>query len=64
MVVAAQHGKPPTAAYVADIMAEVDRVKPVRAHYTFTQGFSMQGTQAIGAGAQVALYRRLALTDS
>ncbi|WP_176039676.1 phage tail protein I [Burkholderia stabilis] len=64
MTVAAQDGNPPTAAYIADILAEVNRAKPVRAHYTFTQGFSMQGAQRIGAGARMALYRRLTLSDT
>ncbi|MGS1060066.1 phage tail protein I [Burkholderia glumae] len=63
MTVAAQDGTPPTAAYVADILAEVDRAKPVRAHYTFTQGFSMRGKQRIGAGGRAAVHRRLTLTD-
>ncbi|MBR8280457.1 phage tail protein I [Burkholderia vietnamiensis] len=64
MTVAAQDGTPPTAAYVADILAEVDRAKPVRAHYTFTQGFSMRGKQRIGAGGRAAAHRRLTLTDA
>ncbi|KWA08412.1 phage tail protein [Burkholderia territorii] len=64
MTVAAQDGTPPTAAYIADILAEVDRAKPVRAHYTFTQGFSMRGKQGIGAGASAAVHCRLTLKDA
>ncbi|MDN7852723.1 phage tail protein I [Burkholderia seminalis] len=63
MTVSGQEGQPPTAEYVADILAEIDRTKPVRAHYTFTQGFEMRGRQLIGAAARVAAYRRLNLTD-
>lgn len=63
MTVPPRDGNPPTAAYVQDILAEVDRAKPVRAHYTFTQGFSMNSAQRIGAGAQVAIYRRLVMVE-
>ncbi|MEK7890085.1 phage tail protein I [Burkholderia contaminans] len=63
MTVSGQEGQPPTAEYVADILAEIDRTKPVRAHYTFTQGFEMRGRQPVGAAARVAAYRRLNLTD-
>ena len=59
MTVSGQEGQPPTAEYVADILAEIDRTKPVRAHYTFTQGFEMRGRQPVGAAARVAAYRRL-----
>ncbi|OJB42133.1 phage tail protein I [Burkholderia ubonensis] len=64
MTVSGQEGEPPTAEYVADILAEIDRTKPVRAHYTFTQGFAMRGRQRVGAAARVAVYRRLNLTDN
>ncbi|WP_175773528.1 phage tail protein I [Paraburkholderia phenazinium] len=63
MTVSSRDGVPATAAYVADIIAEIDRTKPVRAHYTFTQGFSMQGTQRVAAAVRPALYRRLSLSD-
>ena len=62
MTVSGQEGQPPTAEYVADILAEIDRTKPVRAHYTFTQGFEMGPTTGRRA-ARVAAYRRLNLTD-
>lgn len=63
MTVSAQDGKPPSAEYVADIVAEINRTKPLRAHYTFTQGFSLQSRQPIGAVARVAIYRRLGLRE-
>lgn len=63
MTVSARDGVPPTAAYVADIIAEIDRTKPVRAHYTFTQGFQMQGKTAVAAAVRPALYCRLSLSD-
>jgi len=63
MTVSARDGVPATAAYVADIIAEIDRTKPVRAHYTFTQGFGMQGKAAVAAAVRPALYCRLSLSD-
>ncbi|WGS50852.1 phage tail protein I [Paraburkholderia sp. D15] len=63
MTVSARDGVPATAAYVADIIAEIDRAKRASAHYTFTQGVSMQGTQRVAAAVRPALYRRLSLTD-
>lgn len=64
MTVGGRDGVPATATYVDDIIAEVDRAKRGTAHYTFTQGFAMQGIQRVGAAARAALYRRLNLTDS
>ncbi|MET3234206.1 UNVERIFIED_ORG: phage tail P2-like protein [Burkholderia sp. 1263] len=63
MTVSARDGLPATAAYVADIIAEIERSKRASAHYTFTQGLSMQGTQQVAAAVQPALYRRIQLTD-
>jgi phage tail P2-like protein len=63
LTVSGRDGQAPTAALVADIIAEIDRTKPVSAHYTFTQGFSMQGTQRVAAAVRPALYRRLSFTD-
>lgn len=63
MTVSGHEGKVPTAEYVADIRAEIDRTKPLRAHYTFKQGFSKQVQQPIGASARVAVYRRLNLCE-
>lgn len=52
-------GETATAEYVDDVISEVSRTKPVRSHFTFTQG--VQASLAIGfvAAARVASYRRL-----
>lgn len=63
MTVSGRNGEPATAEYVADIIAEIDRTKPARAHYTFTQGYAMQGRIGVAAVARTALYRRLTLSD-
>ncbi len=64
MTVSSRDGQPPTAAYVADILAEIDRTKPVRAHYSFTQGFAINTTQRFGAVARMAAYRRIRMTEA
>ncbi|CDY77955.1 Phage tail fibers [Caballeronia glathei] len=63
MTVSGREGQPPTAEYVADIIAEIERSKRASAHYTFTQGLSMQGSQRVAAAVRPALYRRLSLSD-
>lgn len=47
MTVSERDDIPSTADFVADIVAEIDRTKPVRAHYTFTQGFNRRGDSAL-----------------
>lgn len=63
LTVSARDGQAPTADFVDDILAEIDRTKPVRSHYTFTQGFAMQGAQRVAVAARAALYCRLSLSD-
>lgn len=48
-----------TAHYVDDVIGEVSRTKPVRSHFTFTQGLQAVGAIGTGAYARVAVYRRL-----
>lgn len=61
LTVAGQGGAPPTAQFVDEVIAEVARTKPVRSHFTFTQGLQAgAGLGAVG-GARVAIYRRLQL---
>ncbi|MBR8055663.1 phage tail protein I [Burkholderia vietnamiensis] len=64
LTVSSRNGDAPTAALVNDIIAEIDRAKPVSRHYTFTQGFSIQGTQRVAAAVRPALYRRLSFSDA
>lgn len=53
-----------TAQYVDDIIAEIDRTKPVRSHYTFTQGVNFYGAVGIVAVARACTYARLQLTEA
>ncbi|MCT7309693.1 phage tail protein I [Ralstonia sp. CHL-2022] len=63
MTVSARDGNPPTAEFIGDIVAEIDRTKPVRAHYTFTQGFNQVGGIGVAAAIRPALFTRLSLSD-
>lgn len=54
-------GQAATAQYVDDVIAEVQRTKPVRSHFDFTQGLQAGGVLSIGGAARVALYRRFYL---
>lgn len=55
-------GQEATARLVDDVIAEVSRTKPVRSHFTFTQGMQASGRIGTVAAARVANYRRLRLT--
>ncbi|MBP0633293.1 phage tail protein I [Cupriavidus sp. AcVe19-1a] len=64
MAVSDRDGESATAEFIGDVIAEIDRAKPVRSHYIFTQGYQRQGAVAIGAAARAALYVRLSLSDT
>jgi phage tail P2-like protein len=61
--VAGASGYTATAQYVDDIIAEVRRTKPARAHFTFTQGIQARGDIGIVAAARVMTYRRIETTS-
>lgn len=54
-----QGGAEATAQFVDDVIAEVERTKPVRSHFTFTQGASAVAKIGMLAVARPAVYRRL-----
>ncbi|KAG1080313.1 hypothetical protein G6F40_015935 [Rhizopus arrhizus] len=61
MTIANQSGQAATAMFVEDVIGEISRTKPVRSHFTFTQG--MQADAAVGAlaAAHATAFRRLQL---
>lgn len=61
MTIANQGGETATAKFVDDVIGEITRTKPVRSHFTFTQG--MQASAGIGAlaGAHGTTFRRIQL---
>lgn len=62
LTLAGDGGDTATAQFVDDVIAEVMRTKPVRSHFTFTQGLRASAGVGVGAGARAALYRRLQFT--
>ena len=59
LTLSGEGGETATARYVDDVIGEVARTKPVRSHFTFTQGLQAIGGIGIGAGARAAVYRRM-----
>jgi phage tail P2-like protein len=59
-----QSGAPASAAFVDQVIAEVIRVKPVRSHFTFTQGLSAAGSVGLIAVARPVIHARLPLSAS
>ena len=54
-----QAGVPATAAFVDQVIRAVRRAKPVRSHFTFTQGITARGGVGVRAVARPAVYARL-----
>lgn len=52
-------GETASAQFVDDVISEVIRTKPVRSHFTFTQGANASGGVGVVAAARAAVYRRL-----
>lgn len=63
LTLSGRDGEAATADFVADVVAEIERTKPVRAHYTFTQGFQLQSAVGVAAAIRPTVYTRLSLTD-
>ncbi|MBV2149281.1 phage tail protein I [Sphingobium sp. AS12] len=54
-----QNGVPSSAAFVDQVIAEVIRAKPVRSHFTFTQGLTARADVGVIAAARPVAYARL-----
>ncbi|RPE74626.1 phage tail protein I [Vulcaniibacterium tengchongense] len=61
LTLSGEGGETATARFVDDVIGEVSRTKPVRSHFTFTQGLQALGGVGIAAAARAAVYRRLQL---
>jgi len=59
-----QGGETASAALIDDVIAAVHRVKPVRAHFTFTQGIQARSTLGLAAAARAVQHVRLTLTEA
>lgn len=59
-----QDGETTTAQYVDDVIAEVNFTKPVRSHFTFTQGINLAGRVGVIAATRAAVFVRLQATEA
>lgn len=64
MTLSGAGGQSATAAFVDDVIAEVNRTKPVRSHFTFTQGIDTAGAIAVVGAVRPVIYARLNLTEA
>lgn len=53
------NGAPASSAFVDAVIAEVNRTKPVRSHFTFTQGISAAGQIGMIAAARPVIFARV-----
>ena len=62
LILSGRPGVQASAKYVEDVISEVNRTKPVRSHFTFTQGAEFEGQIGLVGAIRPAVYRRLQLT--
>lgn len=62
LILSGRPGVDATAKYVEDVISEVNRTKPVRSYFTFTQGAEFQGQVALVGAIRPAVYRRLQMS--
>lgn len=59
LTLSGEGGETATAQFADDVIAEVQRTKPVRSHFTFTQGLQAIGGVGVVGAARAAVYCRL-----
>lgn len=64
MVITGEGGAAPSAEFVQDVVDEVARTKPVRAHFTFSQGVPVASLLGVLGAGRAALYRRLEFQEA
>ena len=57
-------GVPNTVEYQQDVIAEVERTKPVRSHFTLTLGLAATGGLGLGGAARPVIYRRIQCNEA
>lgn len=62
LTLSSMNGVPATAEFVNTVIAEVERTKPVRSHFSFTQGVATRAGLELAAFARPVTYARLTLT--
>lgn len=64
LTLSGQGGQEATAEFIDQVMAAVNRTKPVRSHFTFTQGINVEGAIGVLGVARVLTSTRLQLAAS
>ncbi|HEV2681323.1 MAG TPA: phage tail protein I [Rhodanobacter sp.] len=59
LTLSGQDGQQATAQYVDDVIADVNRTKPVRSHYTFTQGSAFSTSIGVAVVVRACIYVQL-----
>lgn len=62
LTISGDSGHDSSAEFVHQVVDAVNRTKPVRSHFTFTQGIQADSQVGTVAGAKAAVYRRLKMT--
>jgi len=57
-------GVPKTIEYQNDVIAEIERTKPVRSHFSFTLGLAASGGLGLAGAARPVIYRRIQCTEA
>lgn len=57
-------GVPKTIEYQNDVIAELERTKPVRSHFSFTLGLAASGGLGLGGASRPVIYRRIQCTEA
>lgn len=61
--IAAINGAPPSADYVASVINEIERTKPLSRHFTFTQALKAESRVGVIAAARPVTYARLSFSE-
>lgn len=64
LTLSGQDGQEATAQYVDDVIAEIDRTKPVRSHYTFTQSSTASAQVGVAIVVRPCVYINLHFSEA
>lgn len=63
-VVVSVDGDPPSGAFIASVIADITRAKPLGAHFRFTQQIAARARVAVAVAGRAANYLRLDMSDA
>ena len=61
MTLSGQDGAQATAGFIESVIDDIQRTKPLRSHFTVTQGLSSKGGLRVTCVARAVMYRRLTM---